>query len=66
MTDRAGPGGRVDTGEDWEVGPNASVEGRLVYAIGDVHGCYDILARLLATIADDPCMADGAQAVPGA
>jgi len=53
MTVATGPAGMVDTREEWEVGPNASVEGRLVYAIGDVHGCYDILARLLATIADD-------------
>ncbi len=48
-----GPGGPLDAESDWEVGPHASVEGRLVYAIGDVHGCYDILTRLLAMIADD-------------
>lgn len=32
---------------------SASVEGELVYAVGDVHGCYDLLVRLLEDIARD-------------
>jgi serine/threonine protein phosphatase 1 len=31
----------------------ASVEGELVYAIGDVHGCYDLMKGLLAQLAQD-------------
>lgn len=30
-----------------------STGGRVVYAVGDVHGCYDLLAALLEAIADD-------------
>lgn len=33
--------------------PRGLVDGRLVYAIGDIHGCYDQLRRLLAKIARD-------------
>lgn len=38
---------------DMPWGTNASVAGELVYAIGDVHGRYDLMTRLLARIADD-------------
>lgn len=31
----------------------ANVEGELVYAIGDIHGCYDLMKALLAQIAND-------------
>jgi len=31
----------------------ANVEGELVYAVGDVHGCYDLLKALLAQVAVD-------------
>jgi serine/threonine protein phosphatase 1 len=31
----------------------AHVDGQLVYAIGDIHGCYDLLRALLAKIAED-------------
>ncbi len=34
-------------------GPMASTEGRLIYAIGDIHGRYDLLKSLLAEIAAD-------------
>jgi serine/threonine protein phosphatase 1 len=34
-------------------GAAADTGGRLVYAIGDVHGCYDLLKDLLAQIAED-------------
>jgi serine/threonine protein phosphatase 1 len=34
-------------------GGAASTDGRLIYAIGDVHGCYDLLLRLLADVAAD-------------
>ena len=30
-----------------------NVEGQLVYAVGDIHGCYDLLKGLLANIATD-------------
>lgn len=30
-----------------------STAGRLVYAVGDIHGCYDLLYRLLVEIEDD-------------
>lgn len=30
-----------------------STDGRIVYAVGDVHGCYDLLAGLLEAIVDD-------------
>lgn len=33
--------------------PVGGVDGRLVYAIGDIHGCYAQLRTLLATIATD-------------
>ncbi len=33
--------------------PSRSTEGQVIYAIGDVHGCYDLLVRLLAAIAED-------------
>lgn len=32
---------------------HAQVEGKLVYAIGDIHGCFDLLKALLAQIARD-------------
>jgi serine/threonine protein phosphatase 1 len=32
---------------------HGSVGDNLVYAVGDVHGCYDLLALLLSKIADD-------------
>ena len=31
----------------------ANVVGQLVYAIGDVHGCYDLLRKLLAQVTED-------------
>jgi serine/threonine protein phosphatase 1 len=34
---------------DWR----PSTGGRLVYAVGDIHGCYDLLYRLLVEIEDD-------------
>lgn len=33
--------------------PAAKVDGQLLYAIGDIHGCYDQLRALLARIAED-------------
>ena len=33
--------------------PSAGTEGRVVYAVGDVHGRYDLLVALLQAIADD-------------
>jgi serine/threonine protein phosphatase 1 len=33
--------------------PTGKVDGHLVYAIGDIHGCYDQLQRLLTAIASD-------------
>jgi serine/threonine protein phosphatase 1 len=33
--------------------PNTGVEGQLVYAIGDIHGCYEAMKALLARIASD-------------
>ncbi len=38
--------------EDYQP-PLGSVDGQLVYAIGDIHGCYDELRALLAKIAQD-------------
>ena len=36
------------------IAPSAGdVDGQLVYAIGDIHGCYDLLRQLLAQIAGD-------------
>jgi serine/threonine protein phosphatase 1 len=35
------------------VWPIGSVDGQLLYAIGDIHGCYDQLRRLLTEIAGD-------------
>lgn len=35
------------------VWPTGKADGQLIYAIGDIHGCYDQLRRLLAQIADD-------------
>lgn len=32
---------------------SAGTEGELVYAVGDVHGCYDLMKALLASIAAD-------------
>ncbi|MDP1027363.1 metallophosphoesterase family protein [Sphingomonas sp. KR1UV-12] len=32
---------------------SGATDGQIVYAIGDVHGCYELLVRLLAAIADD-------------
>lgn len=41
-------------------GPVSSVFGRLIYAVGDIHGCYDQLRALLAKISDDAAgRADG-------
>lgn len=31
----------------------SSTDGRLVYAVGDIHGCYDLLRDLLAALARD-------------
>jgi serine/threonine protein phosphatase 1 len=40
--------------------PTGKVDGELIYAIGDIHGCYDQLRRLLARIAGDAeASADG-------
>jgi serine/threonine protein phosphatase 1 len=33
--------------------PTGKVDGQLIYAIGDIHGCYEQLRRLLALIARD-------------
>lgn len=33
--------------------PTGKVDGELIYAIGDIHGCYDQLRRLLMQIASD-------------
>jgi serine/threonine protein phosphatase 1 len=33
--------------------PTGKVDGQLIYAIGDIHGCYDQLRRLLTQIASD-------------
>jgi serine/threonine protein phosphatase 1 len=33
--------------------PTGKVDGQLVYAIGDIHGCYDQLRQLLSQIAED-------------
>ena len=33
--------------------PAGKVDGQLVYAIGDIHGCYELLRALLADIASD-------------
>ncbi|MBW8754984.1 MAG: serine/threonine protein phosphatase [Sphingomonadales bacterium] len=33
--------------------PTGKVDGQLIYAIGDIHGCYDQLRRLLSQIASD-------------
>jgi serine/threonine protein phosphatase 1 len=33
--------------------PTGQVDGQLIYAIGDIHGCYDQLRRLLTQIASD-------------
>jgi serine/threonine protein phosphatase 1 len=38
----------------------SSTEGRLVYAIGDIHGRNDLLLRLLSRIEDDRKITDGA------
>jgi len=38
---------------------SAGVDGALVYAVGDVHGCYDLLKDLLAEIAADAAMRAG-------
>lgn len=38
-------------GMPWSTG--ASVKGNLVYAIGDIHGCYDLMTGLLSVIAED-------------
>jgi serine/threonine protein phosphatase 1 len=35
------------------VWPSGKVDGQLIYAIGDIHGCYDQLRRLLKLIAGD-------------
>lgn len=32
---------------------SGATDGQVVYAIGDVHGCYDLLVRLLTAIAED-------------
>ena len=52
----AGAGGRLArVAGGWparSAGP-ANVEGRLVYAVGDVHGCYDLLIALLEKLAED-------------
>lgn len=41
------------TDETDSKGPTGSVFGRLIYAVGDIHGCYDQLRDLLAKISDD-------------
>lgn len=33
--------------------PTGKVDGQLIYAIGDIHGCYDLLRRLLGEITAD-------------
>lgn len=41
-------------------GPRGSVFGRLIYAVGDIHGCYDQLRQLLEKISADAAeRADG-------
>lgn len=41
-------------------GPAAGrAEGRPVYAVGDVHGCYDLLIGLLGRLGEDAAAADG-------
>ncbi len=35
------------------IATKAAVDGELVYAVGDIHGCYDLLVGLLSTIAED-------------
>ncbi len=40
-------------------GPAGKVEGQLVYAIGDIHGCYAQLRALLRLIADDAAFRAG-------
>jgi serine/threonine protein phosphatase 1 len=48
----------------WGGAAAGPVEGRLVYAIGDVHGCYRLLIDLLAQLGQDASAADaGAPAV---
>jgi serine/threonine protein phosphatase 1 len=41
---------RADVARDT---PSGATDGQIVYAIGDIHGCYDLLVELLAAIADD-------------
>lgn len=36
-----------------DTAPGASSMGQLVYAVGDIHGCYDLLIPLLAQIVED-------------
>ena len=53
----------VGGGDVWPIAPHvqprkihhteANVAGQLVYAVGDIHGCYDLLRDLLAQIAAD-------------
>ena len=38
---------------DKPVLPTGSVDGRLIYAVGDIHGCYEQLKHLLTQIAQD-------------
>jgi serine/threonine protein phosphatase 1 len=46
-------GERLGIGPRRRAGENAGVDGLLVYAVGDVHGRYDLLKVMLARIADD-------------
>lgn len=64
----AAPGGKLvqvsgrAPGRTWRAPAAARVDGRLVYAIGDVHGCYDLLIDLLAQLGEDAVAAKGSSA----
>ena len=49
---------RTDVGRD---APSGATDGQLIYAIGDVHGCYDLLVPLLAAITEDAAGRQGAR-----
>jgi serine/threonine protein phosphatase 1 len=46
-------GDRIGLKPRRRAGDTAAADGQLVYAVGDVHGCYGLLKRLLARIAAD-------------
>ncbi|HTK33861.1 MAG TPA: metallophosphoesterase family protein [Caulobacteraceae bacterium] len=45
--------GPLRVGKDAASGEPGGVDGRLIYVIGDVHGCYELLKDLLARVAAD-------------